>query len=69
MLGVSDCKDPYDAGHLLDVVYSVSPDGGTSFDVYCDMTSSAGGGWTVFQRRQDGSEDFYRHWADYVNGF
>ena len=36
--------------------------------VFCD-TTTADGGWTVIQRRQDGSVDFNRPWADYEKGF
>ena len=35
---------------------------------YCD-TSTAGGGWLVVQRKQDGSVDFNRGWVDYEEGF
>lgn len=36
--------------------------------VYCDQKTN-GGGWAVFQRRKDGSVNFYRGWTDYKNGF
>ncbi|XP_053908103.1 tenascin-X-like [Cuculus canorus] len=36
--------------------------------VFCDMDSD-GGGWTVFQRRRDGSTEFWRGWDEYERGF
>ena len=35
---------------------------------YCDSVT-AGGGWLVVQRRQDGSVDFNKNWVDYEDGF
>ena len=64
----NNCAELYKAGKRLSGVYTIDPDNGGAFDVFCDQTT-AGGGWTVFQKRLDGSVDFYRGWDDYKRGF
>ncbi|CAB3981847.1 Hypothetical predicted protein, partial [Paramuricea clavata] len=62
------CASLYKAGHRYDGVYTIKPDDGEPFQVRCDMRTDAGG-WTVFQRRQNASVDFFRGWQEYKNGF
>lgn len=38
------------------------------FKVACDAETH-GGNWTIILRRMDGSEEFYRKWAEYKEGF
>ncbi|XP_071830593.1 ficolin-2-like isoform X1 [Apostichopus japonicus] len=65
-----DCDDYRNAGFTENGTYIITPTNWTSgpFEVYCDMNTS-GGGWMVFQRRIDGSVDFYLNWTDYKEGF
>ncbi|XP_052818070.1 microfibril-associated glycoprotein 4-like [Mya arenaria] len=61
-----DCLATFNAGQTADGVYTIQPMGGEPTTFWCDMTN---GGWTVIQRRMDGSENFERLWADYAAGF
>ena len=63
------CKALMEAGYRTSCVYKIYPDGlHNGLQVYCDMDID-GGGWIVFQRREDGSVDFYRDWSQYQSGF
>ncbi|KAL5011699.1 hypothetical protein ScPMuIL_010250 [Solemya velum] len=69
----TDCKDVGidcgDTSGTTSGVYMIKPQGVEEpFSVYCDMQTE-GEGWTVFQKRQDGSVDFYRDWTSYETGF
>ncbi|XP_052090047.1 ryncolin-1-like isoform X2 [Mytilus californianus] len=49
-------------------VYTIYPEYTNGIKAYCDM-STDGGGWTVIQRRVNGTTDFERNWVDYREGF
>ena len=62
------CLDIFKKGNRESRQYIIKPDNGTAFAVFCDMDTD-GGGWTVFQRRKDGTVNFYRNWLAYKTGF
>ncbi|XP_061190491.1 ficolin-1-like [Saccostrea echinata] len=65
-----DCKDLRGNGQCMSGVYEIYLYGSSlgPLQVYCDM-KTMGGGWTVIQKRIDGSLSFDRNWAEFKNGF
>ncbi|KAL5475466.1 hypothetical protein EMCRGX_G025285 [Ephydatia muelleri] len=63
-----DCSHAWNEGKRESGVYTIKLSATSQpFDVFCRMTST--GGFTVMQRRMDGSVNFDRSWNDYKNGF
>uniref|UniRef100_A0A1X7UNX5 Fibrinogen C-terminal domain-containing protein n=1 Tax=Amphimedon queenslandica TaxID=400682 RepID=A0A1X7UNX5_AMPQE len=62
-----DCKELHENGQNCSGVYTIKPDHLPAFEAYCDM--SKGVGYTVLQRRMDGTVNFYQDWANYLKGF
>nr|XP_014718808.2 ficolin-1-like isoform X1 [Equus asinus] len=66
--GPRNCKELLTSGQTLSGWHTIYLPGCRPLTVLCDMHTD-GGGWTVFQRRSDGSVDFFRDWAAYKRGF
>ena len=63
-----DCMEHKQVGVKVNGVYKIHQNILKIILVYCDQITD-GGGWTVFQRRIDGSVDFFRDWEHYKKGF
>lgn len=64
-----DCLDILERGYKEDGIYFINPDSSSTLTrIFCDQLTN-GGGWAVFQRRVNSSQDFLLAWDDYRQGF
>lgn len=60
-----DCLQALEDGHDTSSIYLVKPENTNRLmQVWCDQRHDPGG-WTVIQRRLDGSVNFFRNWDTY----
>ena len=67
---MKDCQEAFEKGDTRNGdIYYLRPheSWNQTIRAVCEFDSSSG--WTIFQRRLDGSVDFFRYWQDYVYGF
>ncbi|XP_058494497.1 angiopoietin-related protein 4-like [Solea solea] len=62
-----DCNDVFVRGQRASGVYTIQPSNSPPFKVLCEITSE--GGWTIIQKRHDGSQKFNQQWDSYKKGF
>ena len=63
----TDCQDYYKRGFSTSGVFTLNPDGYSSYEAWCDFDNNHG--WTVIARRQDGSVSFEKNWIECKAGF
>uniref|UniRef100_A0A8C2ADE0 Angiopoietin like 2 n=1 Tax=Cyprinus carpio TaxID=7962 RepID=A0A8C2ADE0_CYPCA len=64
-----DCLQALEEGHANSGMFLVKPENTNKLmQVWCDQRHDPGG-WTVIQRRMDGSVNFFRNWETYKQGF
>lgn len=60
-----DCQHVLESGETTSGIYLLQPQSSNRLlQAWCEQ-SQAQGGWTVIQRRQDGSINFFRDWEQY----
>nr|XP_055054112.1 angiopoietin-related protein 2a [Misgurnus anguillicaudatus] len=64
-----DCLQAQEEGHSNSGMFLLKPDNiNKLMQVWCEQRHDPGG-WTVIQRRMDGSVNFFRNWETYKQGF
>ncbi|XP_007117596.1 angiopoietin-related protein 1 isoform X2 [Physeter macrocephalus] len=64
-----DCQHAKEAGHSVSGIYMIKPENSNGpMQLWCENSLDPGG-WTVIQKRTDGSVNFFRNWENYKKGF